>query len=179
MERWKDIDGFEGYYQVSDTGRVRSLDRVVTTTRYGKPLSMARKGKVLRSTVGRDGYPSIQIYKESEYYTFKIHRLVAKAFVENPDSLPEVNHIDGNKKNNNAENLEWCTRKHNIRHAFKNGLIDPKNRSCNRKSVRRSDGVIFRSLTEAAKESGTHVSDVSMCCHGTLAHTGGYGFEFV
>ena len=179
MEQWKDIEGFEGYYQVSDMGRVRSLDRVVTTTRYGKPLSMTVKGKVLRAPVTRDGYVSIQIFKASKYYTFKVHRLVANAFIDNPDNLPEINHIDGNKQNNAASNLEWCTRGHNISHAFRTGLIDPKNRRNNRKAVRRSDGVVFESLTKAAEESGTHVSGVSMCCHGRLAHTAGYGFEFV
>lgn len=178
MEHWKDIDGFEGLYQVSDKGRVRSLDRVVLATRYGKPLPITKKGRVLRTSVKKDGYVSIQIYKDSKYYTFTVHRLVAKAFVENPDNLPEINHIDGNKQNNTVDNLEWCTRGYNIRHAFKTGLYNPDNRRHNRKKVVRSDGVVFDSLTQAARESGTHISDVSMCCHGKLAHTAGYGFEF-
>ena len=179
MERWKDIEGFEGYYQVSDMGRVRSLDRVVTTTRHGKPLSMTTKGRILRAPVTRDGYVSIQLFKHSKYYTFRVHRLVAKAFIDNEDNLPEINHIDGNKQNNRVENLEWCTRGHNIRHAFRTGLIKKENMRSNAKKVRRSDGVVFDSLTKAAEESGTHISDVSMCCHGKLAHTAGYGFEFV
>lgn len=175
MEVWKDIKGFEGHYAVSSYGRVKSLDRTI----QGKRFKMHIRERVMRQHVGRDGYPAIQLFLDRKPFTFKVHRLVAKAFLDNPDNLPEINHIDGNKQNNAVQNLEWCTRGHNIRHAFKTGLIDPKKRRGNRKAVRRSDGVIFDSLTEAARESGTHVSDVSMCCHGHLAHTAGYGFEFV
>ena len=179
MEEWRDVEGFEGLYQVSNKGKVRSLDRTVTTSRYGKPLSMTKRGKVLKTITDRRGYIGVQLSKEGKPYTFKVHRLVARAFLPNAEGLQEVNHIDGNKRNNDIQNLEWCTRGHNIRHAFRTGLIKKENMRSNAKKVRRSDGVVFNSLTEAAKESGTHISDVSMCCHGTLAHTAGYGFEFV
>lgn len=179
MEQWKDIDGFEGMYQVSDQGKVRSVERTVKMKRGGKEYDMHHKGRVLRATVSKDGYEAVQLTKDSKPYTFKVHRLVARAFLHNPDNLPEVNHRDGNKTNNTVSNLEWCTRSHNIKHAFERGLIDKQNMKFNRKKVVRSDGVIFDSLTEAADASGSHVSDVSMCCHGRLAHTGGYGFEFL
>lgn len=178
MEQWRDIDGFEGMYQVSDLGRVRSLERTVKMVRYGKEYDMHHKGRILKTIVMKDGYESIQIFKDSKHHTYKVHRLVAKAFLPNPDNLPEVNHKDGNKCNNTSENLEWCTRGHNIRHAFKNGLIDKNNMTCNRKRVMRSDGIVFDSLTEAARASGACVGNVSKCCSGELRHTAGYGFQF-
>lgn len=179
MEQWRDIDGFEGMYQVSDQGRVRSVERTIKMKRNGKEYDMHLRGKILSLTHTRGGYMSVQIFKDSKYYTYKVHRLVAIAFLPNPDSLPEINHIDGNKTNNVSNNLEWCTKSHNIRHAFNSGLIDKHNMTFNRKKVVRSDGVIFNSLTEAANAVGSNVSNVSMCCHGKLAHTGGYGFQFL
>lgn len=175
MEAWKDVKGFEGYYAVSSNGDVKSLDRTI----QGKRCKTHIKERVMRQHVGKDGYPSIQLFSGGKPFTLKVHRLVAQAFLDNPDNLPEVNHIDGNKQNNTVDNLEWCTRGHNIRHAFRTGLIKKENMRSNAKKVRRSDGVVFDSLTKAAEESGTHISDVSMCCHGKLAHTAGYGFEFV
>ena len=175
MEVWRDVKGFEGYYAVSSNGNVKSLDRII----QGKRCKTHIKERVMRQYVGKDGYLSIQLFSGGKPITFKVHRLVAQSFLDNPDNLPEVNHIDGNKQNNTVDNLEWCTRGYNIRHAFKTGLYNPDNRSHNRKKVVRSDGVVFDSLTQAARESGTHISDVSMCCHGKLAHTAGYGFEFI
>lgn len=177
-EAWADIDGFEGMYQVSTIGRVRSLPRDVAMRRGGREYTMHHKGRVLRQVRSKDGYATVQIFKDSKPHTFKVHRLVATAFISNQDNLPEVNHIDGNKTNNTVENLEWCTKSHNMRHAYENGLISKENKTFNRKKVRRSDGVVFTSLTEAANASGTHVGNVSACCHGKLAHTSGYGFEF-
>lgn len=178
-EVWADIQSFEGYYQVSNLGRVRSLPRTVKMHRAGKTYDMHHNGRILRQSVRKDGYPLVQIFKDSKYLTCVVHRLVAKAFLDNPLNLPEVNHIDGNKKNNKVNNLEWCTHSRNIKHAFETGLINKENMPCNRKRVLRSDGVEFNSMTEAANNSGTHVSDVSMCCHGKLASTGGYGFTLI
>lgn len=179
MEEWADIKGFEGMYQVSTEGRVRSVDRVTEMVRYGISYEMRHKGRVLKTSVNKCGYERVQLTKDSRPYNFTIHRLVATAFIPNKENLPEINHIDGNKRNNNVDNLEWCTKSHNIQHAFKNGLIDKNNMTFNRKLVMRSDGVIFNSLTDAALASGAHVGNVSACCHGRLMHTGGYGFEFL
>ena len=179
MEQWRDIDGFEGMYQISDCGRVRSVERVVKMTRYGKEHDMHHKGRVLRTHTTKDGYTSVQLTKGSKPHTLRVHRLVAKAFIPNSDRLPDVNHKDGDKSNNKKNNLEWCTKSYNTKHAYDNGLIDKSKMKFNRKKVRRSDGKVFESLTEAAEDSGTHISDVSMCCHGRLLHTAGYGFEFV
>lgn len=177
-EVWKDIAGFEGYYQVSSYGNVRSVDRVIEVQIRGKSRKVHRSGKVLTAVKTKDGYLSVQLLKNSKPYTCKVHRLVALAFCEKEDGLEEVNHIDGCKSNNCVDNLQWCTRSQNIRHAYDNGLIDKNTQTYNRKSVIRSDGVVFTSLTEAANASGVYVSNLSKCCHGQLAHTGGYGFQF-
>lgn len=179
MEVWKDIEGYEGFYQVSNYGRVKSLDRIVQMRRGGKTLDMHIKERIRRQVKSRDGYYGVQLIKGCKEKTIKVHRLVAVAFLDNPDGLPEVNHIDGNKENNRVENLEWCTHGHNIRHAIRTGLIKAENRGSNRKKVRRSDGVEFASLTKAAEASNAQISNISKCCHGQLAHTGGYGFEFI
>lgn len=106
-EVWKDICGYEGYYQVSNLGRVRSVDR---KDRTGRSLQ-----SIIRSqSYDKYGYAILGLYKNGKMKTKKVHRLVAKAFVDNPNGFPEVNHKDENKKNNNANNLEWCTTKYNL-----------------------------------------------------------------
>jgi hypothetical protein len=104
-EIWKDVDGYEGYYQVSSFGRVRSLDRVVNNHFYG--------GRILCLASDSDGYKVVGLHKNGSK-TVKVHRLVAQAFIPNPQNLPEVNHKDENKKNNFYNNLEWCTTKYNL-----------------------------------------------------------------
>ena len=107
-EVWKDIDGYEGSYQVSNYGRVRSKDRVSFS---GRKL----KGRVLKQTANK-GYYMIGLYKDGKRFSKTVSRLVAKAFIPNPENKPEVNHIDENKANNHANNLEWATAKENANH---------------------------------------------------------------
>lgn len=109
-EVWKYIDGFEDY-QISNFGRVKSFKN--------------GKEKILRYRKSSNGYLNIQLFKDGKSRTFKIHRLVANAFIDNPNNLSEVNHKDGDKTNNIVDNLEWSTRSHNIKHAFDNGLRKP------------------------------------------------------
>lgn len=105
-EIWKDIEGYEGYYKISNCGNVYSCNRQLQ-------LSQLKK---------KSGYLKVNLHKKGEAKTFSVHRLVALAFLPNPDNLPEVNHIDANKLNNNACNLEWCSHGDNMEHAFKTGL---------------------------------------------------------
>lgn len=124
-EIWKDISGYEGFYLVSNMGRVKSLPyEIKYINKYGVETTTNIKGKILNpSKVGRgwddgDGYLSVTLHNRSKNRRFLVHRLVAKAFVPNPDGKPQVNHIDGDKANNRADNLEWCTREENMRHAY-------------------------------------------------------------
>lgn len=108
MEEWKNIKGTEGLYQISTLGRVKSLRKNIIL----KPSIVAKRNN-------KQGYQIVHI-KYKQYY---IHRLVAEAFIPNTKNLPQVNHIDGNKLNNNVKNLEWVTAKENIKHAYKTGLM--------------------------------------------------------
>ena len=135
MERWVDIDGYEGYYQVSNLGRVRSLDRsmYVDDRRYSKPRWVNRKGKVLKNyNCGTDRRMVIlRMFGIGKNHS--VHRLVAQHFLPNPSGLPVVNHINHDHHDNRASNLEWCTQKENIRQAIAAGRMNhiynsPKNR---------------------------------------------------
>ena len=111
MEIWKDIPGFEGLYQASNEGRIRSLTRQVYN--YIKP------GRILKSNIKNSGYLYLSISNgNNKFKHANVHRLVALAFIPNPDSKPQVNHKDGNRLNNNVDNLEWCTAKENINHSL-------------------------------------------------------------
>lgn len=109
---WKDIEGFEGLYQVSNTGRVRSLNYLHTG-----------KTKVMKQNTDKDGYRNITLKNNNKCKTYFIHRLVALAFIPNPLNLPQVNHIDENKTNNAVWNLEWCTQEYNINYGTRNKRI--------------------------------------------------------
>ena len=107
---WKDIAGYEGLYQVSNTGKVRSLDRVIT---YKNGRQVFYKSKILKQYLGKDGYMYVHLYKDKKNKRCVVHRLVVQAFLENPNNWPQVNHKDENKTNNAVCNLEWCTAKYN------------------------------------------------------------------
>lgn len=112
-EVWKPVVGFEGVAEVSNLGRVRSLDRVV------KSRNGVVSGRIKSQRVSNSGYNQVGLYIDGKQYQLLVHRLVAKAFIDNPDNLPEVNHIDENRLNNSESNLEWVTRSGNARHSIK------------------------------------------------------------
>ena len=112
MEQWCDIEGFENLYQISNTGRVKSLERIVKVT-GGNNNSCFIKEKILKPSVGKQGYLSVVLCKDGKVYGRLIHRLVAQAFIPNPDNLPCVNHKDENPQNNNVTNIEWCSYRYN------------------------------------------------------------------
>ena len=114
-ERWTDIDGYEGYYEVSNLGRVRSVPRVGKRHMNGKVFERRAKGKLLKLDCSRK-YMRVFLAKDGSTTTHYVHRLVAKAYCENPDNKKEVNHIDSNRANNAADNLEWVTRAENVAH---------------------------------------------------------------
>lgn len=123
-EKWKEVVGYSGLYEVSNIGRVRSLDR--KAYRKGKSKSgfmVTIKGKILKNKLNH-GYHHIHLYTGGKYRTKKVHRLVAKAFIPNPEDKPNVNHIDLDRTNNKVDNLEWCTQQENIDHSIKLGSYD-------------------------------------------------------
>lgn len=112
-EIWKDIEGYEGCYQVSNQGRVRSLDRQAISKRWVRNI----KGKILSASKNRDGYLIYQMSKDGVSRNITAHRLVAMSFINNKHGYKEINHLDENKENNKAENLEWTTRRLNMEHS--------------------------------------------------------------
>lgn len=121
-EVWRDIEGYEGLYQVSNKGNVRSLDRD-TEHPIGSGRFAKRKGRVLKAS-NRAGYPSVMLTNGKSRKTFTVHRLVAIAFIPNCGDLPCVNHKDGNKENNHSSNLEWASYMDNSVHAVSTGLVN-------------------------------------------------------
>lgn len=118
MEQWKPIKDYEGIYEVSSWGRVRSLDGIAHRMWNGIDNSYMRRGKVLKPVRHSAGYLQVALAKKDRRL---VHRLVAEAFIPNPDNLPFINHKDLDKTNNHVENLEWISLADNNRHAVRNG----------------------------------------------------------
>ncbi|MDS7057068.1 NUMOD4 motif-containing HNH endonuclease [Klebsiella pneumoniae] len=124
---WKDIKGFEGLYQINDAGELRSLDRKELCTRKdGKQFFRNRKGKMLNPSRDEDGYLVTMLSRDGKPKGVKIHRLVAEAFISNPENKEHVNHKDGDKENNHVDNLEWATPLENVTHAVETKLKNDK-----------------------------------------------------
>lgn len=139
MERWKSIDGYEGLYEVSSYGRVRSLDRF---DRLGRITS----GRVLSPTNNGCGYYTVQLSNGGIKKRHYIHRLVAKAFIKNYSKLNEINHKDENKSNNNVSNLEWCSRKYNVNYGDHNAKMS------------HTKGTLFRVINNVTHEASMFYS---------------------
>ena len=162
-EIWKDIKGYEGLYQVSNLGNVKSLPRLLI---YSDGQRHYYKEKILRCIKKPSGYCFVNLYKDNVSKHKHIHRLVAEAFIPNPDNLPVINHKDKNPLNNRADNLEWCTQQYNVDYSASIKI--------NQYS---KDGVFIRqwkSASEASREIGICASQISRCCNGTFKSA--YGF---
>ena len=159
-EVWKPVKGYEGSYEVSNLGNVRSLSRVVHRTTSDRFV----RGQTMSKQLMPNGYESVTLRKNGRQRRLYVHRLVAEAFLPNEQSLREVNHRDENKSNNTLENLEWCSHSYNMKYAG-GSIRRIKNR---RKPVVVIDSgrpVRFESIARAANWLGVGITTVSRCCH--------------
>lgn len=122
IELWRDIPGYEGYYQASSFGRIRGVDRTVKTFGGGNVLL---KSKIIKFKKNNHPYFSIKLHKDGIGKLRSVHRFIAETWIPNPENKPQVNHLDGNKKNNRVDNLAWATRSENAKHAVLFGLMKP------------------------------------------------------
>lgn len=166
QEIWKDIKNYEGFYQVSNLGRVRVLDRIVNSAIKNNP-KVKRKGKILKPALKREYYQVMLMLNGQRKYV-SVHRLVAQAFIPNPNNLPQVNHKDENKLNNCADNLEWCSSKYNCNYGTRNSKIynstSFKKVKINAFDLNNNLVQTFSSLTEASRYCGCDVSKMCKCC---------------
>lgn len=177
-EIWKDVVGYEGYYQVSNLGNVRSKDRIVPCKKNGQRFLKCQPLK-LRKHSKNDEYWCAMFCKNGKYKRLLVHRLVAEAFIPNPNGFPQVNHKDENGENNCVENLEWCTSKYNANYGTRNERLAkfPKKpiiqKDLSGKFIRRWDGVI-----DAGRAIGRNSSGIINVCKGKQSHCGGFLWEY-
>lgn len=180
-EIWKDIDGYEGLYQISSYGRVRSVEREVV---YKNGRKHFYKSQIIKPHITAWGYLQVGLHCEDNFKNGRIHRLVAEAFIPNPDNLPQVNHKNEDKTDNRVENLEWCTAKYNTNYGTaRQRMIEKKINSTSRsKQVKQYtlDGQLVKSwesLHECQRNGYNH-SHVSRCCRGIYKQYKGFIWRY-
>lgn len=189
-EIWRDVKGYEGLYQVSSLGNVRSLDRYKENNR-GRYL---QKGRILRKSYDKDGYSMVGLYKNGKSCSKKVHRLVAQTFIPNPKNKPTVNHKNGIRDDDRVSNLEWATMSENQLHAFrvlKRKPVVPNKKQIEKCSKSKYKRVIqyeiqiiikekarYRSIKDAEKTTGINCTSISRCCRKKQEKTGRYIWRF-
>lgn len=184
IENWRDIAGYEGLYEVSTCGRVRSLDMFVRN-RNGCSL---RKGRILRPRLVGSGYQQVNLHKNGKKKNHYIHRLVANEFLPNPKHFKEVNHINECKDDNRAENLEWCDRSHNINYGTRNqrvskALRGKPNIACSKRvaqiDVNTNELIKIWPSTKECGRYGFVQQNISDCCRGKRKVHKGYRWSYI
>lgn len=164
IEVWKDINGYEDLYEVSSFGRVKSL---------GNGKSNNSKKRILKLGKHKSGYLYVDLIKDGNRKTFRVHRLVAENFIPNPLNLPEVNHKDENKENNFVENLEFCNRTYNVNYGT-------RTEKCSKKVYQYTKSGEFvkewKSTREIKRELGYFHQHISKCCNGKPHYNTAYGY---
>ena len=155
----KDIQGYEGLYAITSCGKVWSY----------------RRQMFLKSNINKNGYEYVVLSVGGVRKTLTVHRLVAEAYIPNPYNLPEVNHLDECKSNNNSSNLQWISKSANINYGTRNEKVSRRNsKAIYCEELQR----VFKSITAASKELGINLGDISSCCKGKLKSAGGYHWRY-
>lgn len=177
-EIWKDIPNYFGRYKASNFGRIKSVDMVLSYKRHNVETIRIRKGKVLSFAKMRNGYLRVEMSVNGKHKLNLVHQLVAQAFIPNPNNYEQVNHIDGNKENNCVNNLEWCSCKMNMDHAWENGLYKGK------RVAQYKNGVliaIYDNVVQACHTMGskTQGQNIGKCALGKRKSAYGYQWKYV
>lgn len=169
-EIWKDIKGYEGLYQVSNLGNVRSLGN-----------NKKRKEKILKLSQTPKGYQIVYLSNKNQGKNYYIHRLVASAFIPNPNNLPQVNHKDEIKTNNMVDNLEWCDCEYNINYGTRNDKmnITKKAKPIYSINITTNEITFYQSAYAAQKQTNISQTSICMCCRGKIKTSGGYKWKYV
>lgn len=176
-EEWRDIDGYEGLYKISNLGRVKSVERYVNHPKGGVRIVRER----IKNIEFDNNRPRVELSRNGNKKKYLVYRLLAKAFVPNPNNYNEVNHIDENPMNNSLDNLEWCTHRYNINHGTRTsrasmakwkgvGMYHPENDVLM---------MVFSSCLEAAKYMQVSSSSISTSCNKKGRLVKGYKFKMI
>lgn len=171
QEIWKDIEGYEGLYQISNTGKIKSLKRYKNN--HNKKQLV--KEKIRKQIISKTGYYTCMLYKNGNKKLLKVHRLIAQAFIPNPNNYPIINHINGNKLDNNILNLEWCDYSHNNKEAHRLDLIKNNTKGLKKytnslkKRVNQYDLEenyikTWNCISDIQKELGYTTTNICACC---------------
>jgi hypothetical protein len=184
---WKPVPGYEGFYEVSNCGLVRSVTRTIKSSFNANRQIL---GKLRTVYPMKDGYMRVQLMREHASRSYGVHRLVMMAFSpnQNQDAL-DVNHMDGNKQNNSLENLEWCTRGENHKHRYqvlgqkhsfvgRVGAMHPRSKSVIGINIKTGENVFYESASQAAKALGIGFSRICACARGSMPTYKGYIWKY-
>lgn len=183
-EIWKDIPGYKGLYQVSSFGRVKATQRII---HYRNGKIIHRKERVLSLLDSYGQYYTVGLIKDKKHKTWNVHRLVAMAFIPNPNNLPCINHKDENKYNNLVDNLEWCSYSYNTKYnnAMRTRLDTRKSnqsRGCEKKvyqyDLQNNLIKVWESVTSISNALGYKTSNISSCCLNKQYRKTAYGYKW-
>lgn len=176
MEIWKDVVGYENLYQVSNYGRIKSLDMKLVYKRHKNTTFRIRKGKILTPAIMKNGYLRVEMSKNGVHKLNLVHRIVALSFIPNPNNYSEINHINCIKSDNRVENLEWVSSSQNKKHAFDNKLY-----KIEKPIVQIKDGNIikeWKSATQINKELGYSAQNIGKVALGKRKNAYGYQWKY-
>ena len=166
-ELWKPIKNYEGLYEISNLGRLKSLG------------TFRHKGKIKSIRQDKDGYLIATLHKQCKQQTVKIHRLVAEAFIPNPNKLPQVNHKDENKQNNCVDNLEWCTQQYNMSYgSFRSKVAEGHKKAIIQLTLDNKFIKRWASAKDASQQLNLHATAITACCKGKSYKTGGFRWKY-
>ena len=180
MEIWVDVKDYEGIYQISNLGRIKTLPRIKRNfninTKQLEEIMLPEK--IRKPQLTRYGYYRIGLTKNHKQIYYSVHRLVAEAFIPNPENLPQINHKDENKLNNCVSNLEWCTARYNANYGTRNKRTgEPQ-----MKKIRCVEtNTVYKSLSEASRVTEINIGNLSSVCNGKVGYktAGGYHWEYI